>query len=81
MSYSELADWMIYYSIEPFPEERADLRAGIIASTLANVHRSKNGKVFKPEDFIPEYIEKKKESPESLVNKMNTLKTLFGGKK
>jgi hypothetical protein len=33
----ELAEWAAYYQCEPFGEERADLRAGIVASVIANV--------------------------------------------
>jgi len=43
-------EWMIYDSIRPFGEEGADLRAGIIASTMANLQSKKK---FKPSDFMP----------------------------
>ncbi|MHB9836848.1 phage tail assembly protein T [Paraburkholderia terrae] len=32
---AELSEWMAFNQIEPFGEARADLRAGIIASTVA----------------------------------------------
>ena len=44
---------MAVYRMEPFGEERADLRAGIIASTIANVNRGKKGRLSKPTDFMP----------------------------
>mgnify|MGYP000940748974 FL=1 len=54
MSSRELSEWMAYYNIEPFGEERADLRSGIVASTIANVNRDpKKGQPFKPTDFMP----------------------------
>jgi len=55
MSYRQFKEWYIYNAIEPIiGEERADLRAGIIASTIANVNRSKkNQKSYKPKDFMP----------------------------
>lgn len=31
----ELAEWMAYYRLEPWGEERADIRAAIIARTIA----------------------------------------------
>ena len=37
----------------PFGDERADLQAGIVASTIANVNRGKNTSAYKPEDFMP----------------------------
>lgn len=33
----------------------SDRRAGIIASTIANVNRGKGKKAYKPEDFMPKY--------------------------
>jgi len=49
----ELSEWAAYYSIEPFGYFRsADLPAAIVASTIANCHRTQNCKVFKPKDFM-----------------------------
>jgi hypothetical protein len=41
LSYTEFQEWCLYYQIEPWGEDRADLRAGIVASTLANVYAGK----------------------------------------
>ena len=46
---------MAYARLEPFGEDRADLRAGIIASTVANAHRDPKKSPFKPQDFMPDY--------------------------
>lgn len=51
---------MAYFQFEPWGEERADLRSGIVASTIANVNRGKNTPAFKPEDFMPKYEEAEK---------------------
>ncbi len=53
ISDAELQEWMAFYRLEPFGEERADLRAGIVASTVANVNRGKKGRALKPTDFMP----------------------------
>ena len=53
MGSDELTEWMAFYQLEPFGDFRADLRSAIVASTLANAHRSKEGKPFIPEDFMP----------------------------
>ena len=55
MDSRELAEWQAYYRLEPFGQERADLRAGIVASTLANIHRDPKRKAFAPEDFMPRF--------------------------
>jgi hypothetical protein len=50
---------MAYYSLEPFGEERGDLRAGIIASTIANRHRNpkEEKRAYAPADFAPKFWE------------------------
>lgn len=53
MPSSEFSEWMAFAALEPFGENRADLRAGIVASTLANIHRKKGAKAFAPTDFMP----------------------------
>ena len=51
----ELAEWRAYERIEPFGEKRADARAGMVASVMANAWKGKDQKAFTPEDFMPEY--------------------------
>lgn len=51
----QFAEWMAYSRLEPWGEERDDLRMGIVASTVANVNRGKNQKAFKPTDFMPSF--------------------------
>jgi hypothetical protein len=51
----EYAEWQAWYELNPWGEDRADLRAGIIASTIANTNRGKGQKAFKPSDFMPEF--------------------------
>jgi hypothetical protein len=49
---SELTEWQAYHNLEPWGEQKADVRAGIIASTIANVNKGKNTKAFSYENFI-----------------------------
>lgn len=56
MTWADLLTWYAYGNIEPFGEERADLRAGIVASTIANCHRDPSkGKAFQAGDFMPRF--------------------------
>lgn len=59
LSYAEFQEWCLYYQIEPWGESRADLRAGIVASTLANIYMDFRGvdEKYKPADFMP-YLDK-----------------------
>lgn len=56
LSGREFMEWMAYAEIEPFGEERADLRMAILAALIANVHRDpEKTKPFGPEDFMPRF--------------------------
>jgi len=52
MSGSELAEWMVYYAAEPFGTFRDNVHAGLIAATLANIHRKKGTKPLTFNDFM-----------------------------
>lgn len=43
---------MAFFNIEPFGEQRADMRAALIACVMANAWRGKNQNAFKLDDFI-----------------------------
>lgn len=49
---AEFVEWQAYDRLEPFGEDRADLRAGIIASTLANSTRRPSTPPYDPQDFM-----------------------------
>lgn len=59
---------MAYERIDPFGASRDDLRAGIIASTIANSNASKRSKTFSAFDFMPKFEEQK--SPKTLSEKV-----------
>lgn len=48
----ELAEYLAFDQIEPIGDIRSDAAAGVIASTIANCHRTK-GQSFSPIDFMP----------------------------
>jgi hypothetical protein len=52
MSSAELTEWMAFYVVEPFGEEHADFRAGVIASVTANHSMSPPDKPRRPSDFF-----------------------------
>lgn len=53
MTSSELAEYMAYDHFEPIGEARADLRAGILASTFVNHSASPPRRPVKPVEFMP----------------------------
>ena len=63
MTAEELHEWMAYYEIDPFGNDRADLNSAIVASTMANCHRGKTQRPYKPADFMPKFDQVKHEQP------------------
>jgi hypothetical protein len=54
MSAKQFVEWQAYYQVEPFGPPSGYWQAGLIASTLANVNRTKKRqKALTPEDFMP----------------------------
>ncbi len=51
--------------MEPFGDERADLRSGIVAATIANCAAHSRGG-YKPSDFMPTFAEPKRQSVEEM---------------
>lgn len=49
----ELAEWQAFYGIDPWGEERSDMRSGTVSATIANCQSGK-GK-FKASDFMPKF--------------------------
>jgi len=69
---SVLGTWAALYAIDPWGEGRDDLRAGIIASTLANANRDsrKRPRPYAPHEFMP-YYERAPEEPEALFERFS----------
>ena len=71
MSAQELQEWIEYQGIVGCLDsrQRADLGAGIVASTVANAHRSGRSQSFSPQDFMP-YVDKPKQTPQQAIEKL-----------
>ena len=79
ISSRELTEWQAYYGLEPFGEDRADLRAGIVASTVANVYRKSGTQPYKAQDFMPKFGKEKQDWREQL-EMVKTINAALGGK-
>lgn len=51
MTWTQFVGWYVYYELEPFGEEREDLRIGFAFARLASMFTKSP---LKPSDFIPE---------------------------
>jgi len=79
ISSGQFAEWLAFARLEPFGEERDDLRMGIIASTIANVNREKGKKPYSPRDFMPNF---EPENEEAKIQKMiESLRQSLGKKR
>lgn len=59
LSAEEYEGWIEFWELEGFGDGRADLRAGIIAATVANCHRGRSARAFTAQDFMPQHKSKK----------------------
>lgn len=61
LGWDQFLEWAAFAELEPFGEERADWRAGMVASVIANVNRDpKKGRPFQPRDFMPDFSSQRK---------------------
>lgn len=79
ITYAQFREWMIYAGMEPFGEERADLRSGIVSCVMANAFRTKGGRVFRPADFMPQFGARKPRKTSAEI--MTVLKASFAAAK
>lgn len=80
-SSAELVEWLAYEQMAgPLGGARADIHAGIVASTIANVNTGKRGKKYKPADFIPKWSRVKISDPAAMRNMLIGITKALGGK-
>ena len=60
ISSTEFSEWMAWYSIEPWGDQRADLRMAISTAEILNCWRAKGSKPIKPEQIMPFPLDGKK---------------------
>jgi hypothetical protein len=81
MSSSEFSEWMAYYSIEPFGEERADWRGALVPYMLACFMRKKGRKPRFEEFMLSTQMDaepKKAESTKTMMAKLKGIASRFG---
>jgi len=79
ISSRELTEWRAYYALEPFGDDRADLRAGVIAATTANVFRKSGTPPYKARDFMPKFGGPKPDWRE-MLEKVKAINAALGGR-
>lgn len=85
MPFRVFREWVLYARLEPFGERRADLRAAIIASTMANLWGRKKGqRPYKLDRFMPDFDAGARptsvgKSPDQIFEQIKVLNQLMGG--
>jgi hypothetical protein len=81
ISASELSEWREFYDKEPWGWEPDCFKSGIIAATVANVHRDSKKKrtPFEATDFIPGHVKQPSKSNPKLLK--SQLQLAFAGAK
>jgi len=59
----EFAEWLAYGQLEPWGPEREDLRAAIVAATVAS---TLTGRRFRPADFMPRFGAPRRADPHEM---------------
>ena len=76
---AQFAEWMAYSRLEPWGEDRDDLRTGIVASVIANSNRGKGKKPYKPQDFMPDF--EPEDEAAAIERIRENLRKTLGGKR
>ncbi len=79
MSAKELTDWMAFSTIEPFGDERSDLRAATIVHAVISPHLKK-GKKLTLKDCTMNFEPKKKQTESEIQQLLKGFVKAKGGK-
>lgn len=84
VSSREFAEWLAYHRIEPWGPVRGDLRAAMVAKTVADVHRGKDQEPYPISDFLlrfgAEARGRTRQSAKTLLGKAEALNRMLGGR-
>lgn len=80
MPHSTWLGWIEYEKIEPWGEERADLRMAQLAALMANAWRRKGSKRYKIRDFMFNFDRRRPSTPGELADQIFAINKAFGGK-
>lgn len=79
ISAREFAEYIAFWQLEPWGEEREDYRSALICAVLANVWRPKGSRDYRPEDFMPKFVPVE-QSPEEQLRQVEIMNIIFGGR-
>lgn len=89
MTAAEFGAWQAYFGLEPWGCKQEDLRAGVVAATIANVFRDRKvrDEPFTASDFIkrapvegPDEGPEPKKTPKQILHALEAMALSRGGK-
>lgn len=82
ISSAEFAEWMAFYSLEPWGDEYEALERGVIAATIANTARDskKRKQPYEPREFMVRFRKQAPKQSGSLLDKVKMINRMMGGK-
>lgn len=80
ISSPELSEWIAFSDIEPFGEVRADIRAAMIATVMANAWRGRNQSPFKITDFMLTFGNRPEQTMDEMKQILKSFTVAAGGK-
>ena len=79
LTHRQIVEWVLYDSLSPFGDERADYRQAVTSALLVNVNRGKNSKAASPLDFMP-FSKWKKVQPQSIKEQKAVISQIMAAK-
>lgn len=88
MDSRELSEWLAYYKLEPFGQDRQDAGPAIVAHTIANIHRPADSDPYPLSAFFPRIIDgddqpddnqEEHMNPQEQLSMVEMLNAAFGG--
>ena len=71
MSSTEFTQWLAFFSIEPWPEQRQDFNAAYVQTAVIG---AATGKPPKPKDLVPDYWKhQQQQDPAVMKRKLESL--------
>lgn len=68
----QFSEWMAFYTLDPFGDQRADLRTGILAAVVNNRWRGKSEQPREPSDFMP-FREQPEQTPQKIQRQLRSI--------
>ena len=79
---AEFTEWKAFWNLDPWGEERADLRIGQLCAMIGNALRRKGGRKFKVTDFyLSDRRGMRKQTPDQMLGVLEEFMAAQGARR